>query len=80
MVDETKGVESADRGKGVSIQKQRDGFLNRNRKTHQRQCQKEETPNDVSELGVVVVDLKQDKRPGIWVLDPMTTLNWPHGR
>jgi hypothetical protein len=48
--------------KWLSPQTERKGFLNRNRKTHQRQCQKEkETPNDVSELGVVVVDLERDE-------------------
>jgi hypothetical protein len=35
--------------------------MSERRETRQQQCQKEETPNDVSELGVVVVDLREDE-------------------
>jgi hypothetical protein len=42
----TEGVESADREKGVSKQKQKD--------TPAAMSERRETPNDVSELGVVV--------------------------
>jgi hypothetical protein len=62
-----KGVESADREKRVSKQKQK-------KDTPAAMSERRETPNDVSELGVVVVDPKKDKRPGVWVLDPMKTL------
>jgi hypothetical protein len=53
--------------KGVSKQKQKD--------TPAAMSERRETPNDVRELGVVVVDPKKDKRPPVWVLDPMKTLN-----
>jgi hypothetical protein len=51
-----KGVESADREEGVSKQKQKD--------TPAAMSERRETPNDVSELGVVVVDPKKDEVSG----------------
>jgi hypothetical protein len=51
-----KGVESADREKWVSKQKQKD--------TPAAMSERRETPNDVSELGVVVVDPKKDEVSG----------------